>query len=847
MKRLIFSLALLAASGCWAQGGVPRPEEVLGFAPGADRKLADWGQIVDYYEKLAVASPRVAVTELGKSTQGNPLIMAVISSPENLSNLERYRGIQDRLADPRKPHEWVVDLVRNGKVVVLVTCGIHSTEVASPLTSLELAYELASSGDPETAEILENVIVLLVPSLNPDGTGIVTKWYRGTVGTPAEGLPPPELYHVYSGHDNNRDWFMFTQKETRLLIEKVYHVWHPQIVVDLHQMGPYGARLFVPPFIDPIDPNVDPILQAGITELGGSMFAGLVREGKTGVVINAIFDAYTPARSYQHYHGGVRILIEAAGAKLATPIHVDRDQLVGGAGYDPTIKSWNFPAPWHPGLWRLADIISYQESALRLCLLHAARSRASWLQGFRQVLLNALNRETPYAFVIPGAQADSQAVVDLLEIMRLGEVDTFRAERAFKAPGRLVSPPYGQAELSAFPEGSLIIPMRQPYSAFAKTLLEASDYRMPARSEEQTPYDVTAHNLGAQLGLAVYQVDEPWAATVSRIGDKPFKEYQRVTGRGEYVLFSHDNSAFARLSNRLLEEGVRLSWAPSGFESEGGGYPAGTIMARYPGEDSALEKELGSLPISVARVRRAPLVAWQAFRQPRVAVYRDYSASPDEGWTRWVLEQNGFPYVSLSGEALVNDDLSRYDAIVLPSQDPASIVEGLSEPYPEKYRGGIGAAGLERLKQYAQGGGLVALLGRATELAERLNVGVEDAGASLGRGELLVPGALLRVGVNNRHPIGYGAPEQAAVMFEEGHFFSLTRGIAIARYADKDLLVDGWARGEERMAGACALAEVPWGRGAFVFIGFRPQFRAQTRASFKFLFNSLFFATTLGN
>ena len=845
MTRFAFRLILVSCLLAAVQAALPKPEQALGFQVGADRKLADWGQIVDYFKKLDEASDRVSVLELGRSTQGKPFIMAVISAPANLSNLERYREIQSLLADPRESVDSASELIRKGKVVTLVTCGIHSTEVASSLMAIELAYELASSEDPQVAEILEKEIVLVVPSLNPDGTDIVTNWYRRTLGSPAEGLPPPRLYHQYAGHDNNRDWFMFTQRETRLIVEGVYHVWRPQVVVDVHQMAPYGARIFVPPYVDPIDPNVDPVLRAGIVEMGASVFAGLVREGKTGVVTNAIFDCYTPARAYQHYHGGVRILIEVASAQLATPITVTPDQLVGGAGFDPTVASWNFPAPWRGGKWGLSDIISYQKSAVSLCLRHAARFRAEWLSAFRQALVNAANRERPYAFVLPAAERDPQAVADLLEIMRLGEVDVFRARRAFTASGRLVSGPYGQVGRSSFPEGSLLIPMRQPYSAFAKTLLEAAGYRMPAGSEEQAPYDVTAHNLAIHLGLEVYQVDEPFDADLSPVSSRLLDEFRGVEGKGDYVLFSHENTAFARLSNRLLAAGVPLSWAPSGFQAEGKGYPAGTIMARYRGEDSDLETLIGELPIAVRRVRKAPLVAWQTFRRPRVALFRGASPATDEGWTRWVLEQYEFPYVSLSSQEVRQGDLSRYDVVVLPSQQPAAVVDGLTAPYPESYRGGIGADGLAKLKQFAEAGGMVLLLGRAGELAGRLDAGM--TAVAPGPDEMLAPGAFLRVDVNNRHPIGYGFPEEGAVMFEDGLAFNLTRGLAVVRYAKDDLLVDGWARGEGHLAGTCALAEAACGRGAVVAIGFRTQFRAQARATFKFLFNALFYSTTFRN
>ncbi len=239
---------------------LPAPEDVLGFRPGEDRKLASWAKVVEYFQKLDAASDRVKFAELGKSTMGAPFVMATISAPENLAQLDEYQRIQAQLADPRQldgnPDKKAAQLVARGKTVVLITCGIHSTEVGSYLSSMLIAHQLASSDAPEIREILQNTIILLVPSLNPDGVDIVKNWYDKTLGTPYEGTDPPELYHKYTGHDDNRDWYAFTQVETRITVDKILNVWHPQIVHDIHQQGAFGSRLFLPPYMKPVEPNV---------------------------------------------------------------------------------------------------------------------------------------------------------------------------------------------------------------------------------------------------------------------------------------------------------------------------------------------------------------------------------------------------------------------------------------------------------------------------------------------------------------------------------------------------------------------------------------------------------------
>jgi len=843
MRRIV-RLILIIAFTVASYAAVPTPEQALGFPIGADRKLADWTQIRDYFRRLDAASPRIVVERLGETTLQKPMILAVISSPANLRRLEEYRRIQSVLADPRIKGEKIDGLIDSGKVVVLVTCGIHSTEVASPLTAVDLAYRLATSSAPETMEILEKVILLLVPSLNPDGTTLVAEWYRKTLGSEAEGTTPPQLYHPYTGHDNNRDWFMFTQKETRALVERVHQRWHPQIVVDLHQMGLYGARLFIPPFIDPIDPNVDPILQAQIADLGTSILASLVRSSRSGVVTNAMFDAFTPSRSYQHYHGGVRILMEAASARLASPVTVNTAQMKPTPDFDPTQPSWNFPLPWQPGIWRIGDVITYQREAVEACLLHAARFREEWLRGFRSVALNAVNRAQPYAFILPADQKDPQSLIDLLDILRLGQVEIERADNDFRASVTLLSSPYGKPGRSDFSRGSFVIRIAQPYGAFAKTLLERQNYRMPAGKGIRTPYDVTGHTLGLLLGVEVYQADQAFNLSTRPLREAVDKDYAKIAGEGGYCLFGHENNAFAILANRFLKSGTPVSWAPNGFQAEGKGFPPGTLMARFPGALPALQAIVGSLPVTVERVGKAPQLAWQDLRSPRIGLYQGFEPSADEGWTRWILERNEFPFRSLSDKDLRNGDLAAHDVIVFCSQEPKAIVQGLSAPYPEEYRGGIGNEGVARLKSFAEKGGVILLLGEACGLAKQMSPDAEDLGAGLERERFYIPGTLLKVAVNNRHPIGYGMPEEAAVMFESSPFFDPSFGLPVARYSRQDTVLSGWARGESLLAERSGLTETRIGQGAILMIGFRTQFRAQARATYKFLFNCLYYATT---
>ncbi len=506
---LFFSLSLSffpladVRSEVETRSNLPAPARLLGFEPGEDRKLATWDQVVKYFKELDAASDRIVLEELGRTTLDRPFIAATLSAPENLQRLDHFRQIQQRLADPRTiPDEDEADrLIAEGKTIILITFGIHSTEVGSTLSSLGVAYRLASENTPEIQAILRDCIILLVPSLNPDGVDIVKQWYDRTLSTPYEGTSPPQLYHHYVGHDNNRDWYAFTQVETQLAIDKLHNLWHPQIVHDVHQQGSNSSRLFLPPYIDPIEPNVDPLIVQGVNFMGTSMAWELTAQGLPGVVINAIYDAWTPARAYQHYHAGIRILSETASARLATPITITQHQLQPGRNFDAREASWNFPMPWKGGDWRLRDIVRYMHAGVVALLGNATRHREHWLRNFYTIGRRASSPRADKlsAFAImddPGTNPVGRA--RMIDILRRGGVEVHRVDQYFVGGPR-------------FPPGTLLVFLHQPYSAFAKTLLERQRYpdlrRYPG-GPPKSPYDVTAHTLPLLMGVSVEAVQE---------------------------------------------------------------------------------------------------------------------------------------------------------------------------------------------------------------------------------------------------------------------------------------------------------------------------------------------------
>jgi hypothetical protein len=503
MKSRVAAL-LLVSLAVWAQAPtpLPKPEIHFGHPIGVDRELLDWDKVVSYFQALAKTSDKIRFEELGKTAEGRPFIAATISSPATLQNLDHYREIQARLADPRRttPDE-AGGLFSEGKTVVLITCSIHATEVASTHSAIQFVYNLLTQDTPKFRAILDNVIILLVPSQNPDGLDIVTRWYRKTLGTPYEGTSPPELYQKYIGHDNNRDWYIFTQPEQRLTAS-LQNTWHPQIVYDVHQQGSYASRMFVPPWLNPIDPNVDPTLAQEGNYLGMAVASDLTAAGKKGVVTNALYDFWAPARQYMAYHGGIRILSEAASASLATPLEVKPDQIQNtGLGYNPRERSWNYLEPWEGGTWRIGDIVDYQLIAFESLLYQAAIRRQDLLRNFYAVNARAVARTTPYAFVIPREQADAGAARKMLDLLEFGGVEVEAADDAFAAGGKRYS------------KGSYVIRMQQPYSSYAKTLLERQHYpdiHLFRGGPPQQPYDVTAQTLPLLMGVETDTIDTPF-------------------------------------------------------------------------------------------------------------------------------------------------------------------------------------------------------------------------------------------------------------------------------------------------------------------------------------------------
>jgi hypothetical protein len=763
---VLLSAAPVSAQQPVAPARLPNLESVLGFKPGADRKLPSWKQMVDYYTALDKASPRVTTRVLGKTTLGRPFLATFISDSSTIANLERYRTIQRKLMDPRlrTASDDRETLIEQGKNVVLVTLSIHSTEPGGWTTGMVLADRLARGDTPEAKLILANTIIILVPSQNPDGVDIVGDWYRSTVGTSAEGTSPPELYHHYTGHDNNRDWYAFTQVETQYTVDSLFSLWDPQIVNDVHQQGPNAGRIFIPPYMDPVEPNIDPILTSSTNALGEQMAWRMIADGKTGIATNASYDQWSPARQYSLYHRGSRILTETANARLASPIDIPFDRLGTGRGYDAREVTWNFPVLWPGGHWTYGDIVDYQVSASWALFVSAARDRRAWLESYALMGERAIGPLPPWgrdawpsAIIIPKAQPDAAALQRMLWTLQHGQVEIRESTAPATVEGRL------------YPAGSYVVLTQQPFGGYAKSLLERQKYpnlfEYPGGPPKR-PYDVTAHTLPLLFGVDV---------------------------------------------------AAAMGVAP----------PTGPLVA-------AVKQPAYTVPsLSGASTKR-------------IAIYKSYAESMDEGWTRYVFDSYKIPYTSIFDKDVRAGNLNaRFDVVILPSQSPNGIIRGVAATYPDSLKGGLGEKGAEVFSSFVEQGGTLLAFNDASDYAiEALKLAVKNVLAGVRPTDFYAPGSILGVELDKAHPIAKRFTATVpAIWFENGPAFEITdpaQAVAVANYAAAgNPLLSGWLLGAQRINGKAALVYVAKGKGHVVLFGFRPQYRGQSNATYPLVWGAI--------
>ena len=861
--------ALLIFCGAGAASAqVPHPSDVFGFTPGDDYKLATYSQMLDYYQQLDAASDRVQMREIGTTVLGRSLLLLFISSEENLERLEHWRNVSEQLARARIDEETARRLAAEGKSITWIDGGLHASEVAHAQMTTLLAHRVATEETPEMQRIRDNTILLLMPVMNPDGLDIIASWYKHTLGTPFETTRPPWLYHYYVGHDNNRDWFMNNMPESQAVTQVLYNEWYPQIVYNHHQTSPSWTRIFLPPFADPVNPNIHPGVTTGVNMVGTAMANRFALKKMPGVVSGVIFSMWWNGgmRTVPYFHNMVGILTETAHA-TPSPRYFDPDSIPKmiagrrGGGHPTNGTNIFYPDPWEGGESRFRDPVKYMLTGSMAVLRIASDRREHWLYSIYAMGRDAIEKgeaEAPYAYVIPPEQWNDGEEQSLVNVLRIGGVEVQRATEAFQA---------GDQD---YPAGSYVIYTAQAFRPYVVDLLEKQDYpdrRSTPNGPPEPPYDLAGWTLPMQMGVQVDRVEAAFEATTEPVTEPVSEEAGTVQGDGDYgYVFSHRPNASILAANRLLGDDEKVLWAGAAVEAQGQTFDAGTFVVEGSGASTrrrveALAQDLG---LDFYGIDAEP-GALHALKPPKIGLYKSWRSNMDEGWTRWLLTDYAFDADTLHDADVRTADLSQYHAIVLPHQGVEGLLNGhMPGTMPEEYTGGLGLEGSVALKRYVeQGGTLVALDGASDFVIEQFGLPVENTVAGTSPNQFFIPGSLVRMTVDTDHPLAFGMEEEATASFVRSRAFK-TVGLSgkgeggredlpaappppvevIAKYAKNDILMSGWALGEERhIGGMGAMMRVEVGQGDVVLFGFRPQFRGQPRGTYKLFFNALHAAT----
>ncbi len=859
--RTLAPLLLLTASFSIA-ATLPTPEQFAGFRMGTDKKLLRWDKIVEYMKLAAASSPRVHFEEDGKTSMGNPFITVTISSPEAIADLARYKANQKRLAYPRDLEEADAEKVIAGnKAVLFITCNIHGSEIGSTQMAPELVYRLATDESPEIKHVLDNVILVLVPSFNPDGQILISDWYMQHAGTPWESSPLPDLYHKYAGHDNNRDAFMNTQAESQYFNKLAFKEWFPVVYLDEHQMGSNGPRIFVPPFMNPINMNVDPTIWELNGLFGYAMGSALHAKGYTGIINDTQYTSWWQGGFMMQvwWHNAIGLLTEVASVNVASPTdqakakygdvgtapeltfeqmrRIDpRKQLA--APRDITPRN-SYPRPWLGGPWSLRNIVDYELTATFALLDSVANERILVQRNFYRLNRKQIElgkTEGPYAYVLPGNQHDPASAAQLVRLLDEQGGEVHKASESFQAGG------------ISYPAGSYVVLMAQSFRPFVKDLLEKQTYpvqRQYPGGPVQRPYDVTGWTLPLMMGVESVEVAKPFTAKLERMTSFAVPEGRFEPGASPIAYeISHNSNNSVIATNRLLKAGAVVSWT-----ADGG------IVARSRQDLGPQVKELAkTLGVDVKGLAALRVGAHQV-HAPRIALYYPPQGVMDEGWTRWLLERYEFPYTRLRADEIRKGKLrERFDAVLLANQPKDQLIKGATEEWirPED-RGGIGDEGVAALKQFViDGGSLIALGTSGLVPVEEFPLPLKNALKGLKPDQFSCPGSILKVYVDNKTPSGFGMPEKASAVFYNNVAFDLAPAMneakvrVIARYPSSGILESGWIGGEEYLNDRIAAAQVDYGKGHVILLGFAVQNRAQPHGTFKLLFNSLHYSAVEG-
>ncbi|PHN01597.1 M14 family metallopeptidase [Flavilitoribacter nigricans] len=870
----IFGVCLLfCLLPCFSYGqanAIPRPEEVIGFEVGADFHLATYEQSINYFQKLAEVSELVEIRQTGKTSEGRPWYYVLISAKENLAQIDRYRDISQQLAHPAEDlsREAALRLAEEGKAIVDISGGLHASEVAGAQHIITLAYDLLSrSEEKKIKNIMENVVLLLWPSLNPDGQDIIADWYLGNVGTPYETASTPWLYQKYVGHDNNRDAYMLNMLESRV-VGRTWREWEPNIIYVHHQSSPFPTRIWLPPFAEPVATETPPIVAREVNMIGMAMAQELETKGQPGAVhMGKGFDAWYPG--YIDYLPVLQNIpaywTETALYRYATPhFYTIRDFPASRSKLQ--IESL-YSSPWKGGWWRLKDAMDYMETASIATLDYAAKYKETLLFNKYQsarATIEKYRREPPFAYIIPQQQRDPARPVELLRRLAFNGIRILQLERDMNFEGR------------DYPRGTWVIPMDQEFAALARQVLDVQEYPDLRESPDgplEQPYDAAGWTLPYQMELKVITATSPLPADF-RAALKPVKGQALDPGEDDTTedLSKVDFAPGAGFNTDAVAAGILpLPGSLSGSGNILSLDPRENNTFRVIGEALNLKLEVVYLEdtqtYGIKGAGRSQMEQWikdYALNgqltssasttpiRPRIGVYRPWTASMDMGWTRWLLDNYGLPYTSLRNSDFTAGDLhERFDVILLASERPGTIENGL--PFgmaPPQYTGGLGETGTRNLQNFVNRGGTLVCLNRSSDFAiDALHLPVKNAVSGVNRSQFFTGGSIVEVEVNPSHPVTSGMPEYANVFVYSSPVFDTPddfRGEVLARYQAKGSpLRSGYLVGEQYLNGKAAALDVHYGKGHVLLFGFQPQWRGQPMGTYRTLFNALLYTQSL--
>ncbi len=838
---------------------VPSPEDVFGFQVGADYKLADYDQMLDYYNQLATTSDRVKMIDIGKSVMGRPIKLMFISTKENLAQLDKWKEISTALARAKITKEEAEAMVKDGKAIIWFDAGMHASERAHAQMANELAYKIATEETAEMQRIRENVITLLVPCINPDGVDIVVDWYRKNLGTPFETSRTPILYQKYVGHDNNRDWFMNNMPETKTANRILYREWYPQIIHNHHQTSPSWARIFLPPFRSPVNPRIHPGVTTGVNLVGTAMANRFAMKKMPGVISGTNFSMFWNGgmRTAPYYHNMIGILTEVAHATPTPRFYDPKKKPKRVAGIASDGSEVFYPYPWEGGESHFRDAVDYMLTASMGILEIAADRKEQFLRNIYLMGRDAIeNKDEAYAYVLPAKQWDKGEARNLVEILQRGGLEAHRATSDFTI---------GEKK---YREGSVVFYGAQAFRPFLVDLMEKQEYPnqyLYPGGPPKPPYDLAGWTLPMQMGIQVDRIDSTFTANTEMIEGLIAPITGTVNGKAKAgYLFSSTQNASYKAVNLLLKEGETVQRLVEEISVGKTIYPAGTFWVGS--NNDKIGQVAAKTGIDFVSVNKKPKVKRQTIKKFKVGIYKSWVANMDEGWTRWMLREHAFDLDTLQDADIRRGDLAKYAAIIIPSQRPSSIMHGHDvSRMPKEYTGGIGLDGAKMFEAYIKKGGTLITFDRASDFAiDQFGLPIVNVTKSLSDKQFFIPGSLIRANVDTKKTLAYGMQEEIAASFSRSRAFKIyspsymgeggkedikkapaPKAEIIVKFADKDLLMSGWAQGEDKyLKGKAAMIDVEHGDGNVVLFSFRPQFRGQPRGTYKLIFNSIFEAAS---